>query len=304
MLALDRMTSQALHGEPRLLPAHTEGGGEGKKEDKLSGRGSRADKIRPLSEGPESAEVGGIHASLRPNPVAGQPLLIDQVWPSGPAAKSRMVSSGDMILEVDSHSLVGKSVQEAQELIIGPAGSTLTLTLQQAGKKYPHKVSLQREPKNRSGIAGKGNARSKSPAKTAHTGAKMHEFERTKADLLRPLPDLRASPRKDEAGASAFETLERITPSEDGAVMKRRGAREHEQRRLRSWKEQTQSEGGTSERKKKRKPESKDPAWGGDAARAASVRNLDAKDMDGEPAETHVPHAETHMLHSERRVGV
>jgi hypothetical protein len=135
------------------------------------------------------AEIGGIHASLKvANNKAGQVLEIDKVWPGGPAAKSKMVKSGDYLLEVNGHDVFGKSVVDAQNLIIGPTGTSVTLTMQQTGKKYPHKVTLVREPKplQTPAVTRAAAGRSKSPAKTS-------DFEKAKADLLRPLPGLGAS---------------------------------------------------------------------------------------------------------------
>jgi len=40
--------------------------------------------------------------------------MVDKVWPGGPAAKSRMVSSGDLLLEVDGKDVTGQSVKVVQ----------------------------------------------------------------------------------------------------------------------------------------------------------------------------------------------
>lgn len=63
--------------------------------------------------GPEQQLVGGIHASLKVTG-PGQPLMIDMVWPGGPAARTKMVSAGDLLLEVDGFDVTGKTVKEAQ----------------------------------------------------------------------------------------------------------------------------------------------------------------------------------------------
>ena len=65
------------------------------------------------AQDPEQQLVGGIHASLKVTG-PGQPLMIDMVWPGGPAARTKMVSAGDLLLEVDGVDVTGKTVKEAQ----------------------------------------------------------------------------------------------------------------------------------------------------------------------------------------------
>jgi hypothetical protein len=65
------------------------------------------------AQDPEQQLVGGIHASLKVTG-PGQPLMIDMVWPGGPAARTKMLSAGDLLLEVDGIDVTGKTVKEAQ----------------------------------------------------------------------------------------------------------------------------------------------------------------------------------------------
>ena len=148
--------------------------------------------IEEDSSSSRNTEAGGIHASLKVA-APGEPLVVDKVWPGGPAAKSKMISTGDLLLEVNGRDGSGKSVREAQELIIGPVGSTVTLTVQQSGKKYPHKVSMTREPRDLS----RGVSSAKSPHKARPSGMenKKKELEQTKADLRRSSEVLSLSPR-------------------------------------------------------------------------------------------------------------
>ena len=53
--------------------------------------------------------------------------MVDKVWPCGPAAKSRMVSSGDLLLEVDGKDVTGQSVKAVQ--VHHPLSGTHCITL-------------------------------------------------------------------------------------------------------------------------------------------------------------------------------
>ncbi len=133
-------------------------------------------------------EAGDVLLILDTAPKQG-PLTVDKVWQNGPAAKSKMVHVGDLLLEVDGRDVTSMTVKEAQELIIGPAGSWVELKVQQPSKKYPHMLSLMREPRgSESSRATTARVRSKSPQKTPKS--RKDDLEQAKADLRRPLPGL------------------------------------------------------------------------------------------------------------------
>ena len=73
--------------------------------------GEEEEEEEEAAAGPQL--VGGIHASLKVTG-PGQPLMIEKVWPGGPAARSKMVSVGDLLIEVDGVDVTGKTVKEAQ----------------------------------------------------------------------------------------------------------------------------------------------------------------------------------------------
>jgi carboxyl-terminal processing protease len=71
-----------------------------------------------------------------------QGLRIDEVYDHSPA-KDGGLKPGDLIVKVNGHTLVGKSSDEATALIKGRAGSSVTLTLQSAGRTRD--VTLKRQ---------------------------------------------------------------------------------------------------------------------------------------------------------------
>eukprot|EP00961_Rhodomonas_salina_P159439 2147096-Rhodomonas_salina.1 len=112
-------------------------------------------------------DVGGIHASLVGSG-PGKPHKVDIVREGGPAHRCGMVKSGipsnesamrclvlthavlfsgDLLLEVDGNNVLSLPLLDIQSLIRGPVGSSVTLTLQSPGNRFPHKVKIQREAK-------------------------------------------------------------------------------------------------------------------------------------------------------------
>jgi hypothetical protein len=58
--------------------------------------------------------------------------IVTSLLPDGPADKTKQVFQGDKMIAVDGVPLYGKSCSEVIDLILGPAGADLTLTLQRS----------------------------------------------------------------------------------------------------------------------------------------------------------------------------
>jgi hypothetical protein len=97
------------------------------------------------SGGPVAGRDGAVGAELAPSGW-GQPLSVTRLDPAGPALASGMVAPGDLLLEVDGRDVRGVSQRAAEELLHGPPGSVVTLTLQRGARNFPHKASVTRAP--------------------------------------------------------------------------------------------------------------------------------------------------------------
>lgn len=64
---------------------------------------------------------------------------------AGPAARAG-IRSGDVFIEIDGQDLTSVSVFDAEEALIGPAGSTVNLALLRPGNDEPIRFDLRREP--------------------------------------------------------------------------------------------------------------------------------------------------------------
>lgn len=58
--------------------------------------------------------------------------IVTSLLPDGPADKTKQVFQGDKMIAVDGVPLYGKSSSEVIDLILGPPGADLTLTLQRS----------------------------------------------------------------------------------------------------------------------------------------------------------------------------
>jgi carboxyl-terminal processing protease len=88
------------------------------------------------------AEFGGIGASLRKTK-ANEPLVIWRVFEGSPAAKAGL-KDGDVIKAVDGTDVSSFSVQMVVNLIRGPVGQTVQLTIQPAGQQGFRSVTIRR----------------------------------------------------------------------------------------------------------------------------------------------------------------
>lgn len=90
-----------------------------------------------------SGNYVGIGVILQPDP-SGQYFQIGATFPNSPAAKAGL-KPGDVIIAVDGKSVKGDTQDQLRSLITGPAGSSLTLTIQRPGQDQPFDVKLTRE---------------------------------------------------------------------------------------------------------------------------------------------------------------
>jgi carboxyl-terminal processing protease len=89
-------------------------------------------------ENQSNPHLSGIGVDVLPDPKG---LKIVGVFPGSPAARAGLVE-GDLIVKVGSRSLAGHTATFASNLIRGPAGTSVTLTIVRAGKS--HRVTLKR----------------------------------------------------------------------------------------------------------------------------------------------------------------
>jgi carboxyl-terminal processing protease len=87
-------------------------------------------------------QFGGIGASLR-KPKPNDPLVIWRVFSGSPAEKAGL-KSGDVIAEVDGRDVSPMTVQTVVDLIRGPLGKTVQLTVLSGASATRHSISVVR----------------------------------------------------------------------------------------------------------------------------------------------------------------
>jgi len=70
-------------------------------------------------------------------------VVVVSVIPEGPAAKKDL-RAGDIITKVDGHPVTGMWLSDVVEMIKGPAGTTVTLTIQRKGVDKPIEMTITR----------------------------------------------------------------------------------------------------------------------------------------------------------------
>jgi len=98
-------------------------------------------KIARILEEDASGQFEGIGAMVRMN--RDNKLEIVRVFEGSPAQKVGL-RAGDLVIEVDGQSIVGYSIYEAVALIRGPAGTSVTLTIERPGQRDPIRVTVTR----------------------------------------------------------------------------------------------------------------------------------------------------------------
>lgn len=91
-----------------------------------------------------TGQYGGIGAVIRQK---GDEVVISEPYEGFPAQRADL-RAGDVLLEVDGHSLAGKKTDEVSRMLKGAPGTTLVLTLRRPGMKEPMKQTLIREEIN------------------------------------------------------------------------------------------------------------------------------------------------------------
>ncbi len=98
-------------------------------------------KIARILEEDASGQFEGIGALVRMN--RDNKLEIVRVFEGSPAQKTGL-RAGDLVIEVNGQSIVGYSIYEAIALIRGPAGTSVTLTIERPGQRDPIRVTVTR----------------------------------------------------------------------------------------------------------------------------------------------------------------
>lgn len=88
-------------------------------------------------------QFGGIGASLRKTKPS-DPLVIWRVFSGTPAARAGL-REGDVIKAVDGHDIGSYTVQAVVDLVRGPVGKTVQLTIQPVGQQTSRVVSIVRD---------------------------------------------------------------------------------------------------------------------------------------------------------------
>lgn len=71
-------------------------------------------------------------------------LKVKGLAPGGPAVSTRMIISGDTLVEIDGRNVFRQSVAEVQDQVVGLINSTVTLGFQREGTGDVYRVQLRR----------------------------------------------------------------------------------------------------------------------------------------------------------------
>lgn len=98
-------------------------------------------KIARIIQEDASGQFEGIGALVRMN--RDNKLEIVRTFEGSPAQKAGL-RAGDLVVKVNGQSIVGYSIYEAIALIRGPAGTSVTLTIERPGEREPFEVTVTR----------------------------------------------------------------------------------------------------------------------------------------------------------------
>ncbi|MCS6964826.1 S41 family peptidase [Thermoflexus sp.] len=98
-------------------------------------------KIARILQEDASGQFEGIGALVRMN--RDNKLEIVRTFEGSPAQKAGL-RAGDLVVKVNGQSIVGYSIYEAIALIRGPAGTSVTLTIERPGQRDPLEVTVTR----------------------------------------------------------------------------------------------------------------------------------------------------------------
>lgn len=99
--------------------------------------------FRSLNEGLDGGNFAGVGIVLDVDPIS-KSLLVVQTIDGGPADKAGL-QAGDVILNVDTKSTSGLSIEQDSSLIRGKAGTSVQLTVQRKGEAKPLIFMITRE---------------------------------------------------------------------------------------------------------------------------------------------------------------
>jgi hypothetical protein len=75
----------------------------------------------------------------------GGNLKVMGLVPGGPADKSHAIQKGDLLVEIDGKSVVGRSIVEVRPSLLGPRGSSITIGLARTPGSRPVRITLIRD---------------------------------------------------------------------------------------------------------------------------------------------------------------
>ncbi len=99
------------------------------------------EQYRQVTAGLEgTANYAGIGVGIRP---ATRPVVISEVFPDSPAARSGL-RPGDAILAVNGTDVADLPADQIAQLVRGPAGTQVTLTIRRPGEEAPREIAITR----------------------------------------------------------------------------------------------------------------------------------------------------------------
>ncbi|WP_292313037.1 S41 family peptidase, partial [Marivivens sp.] len=135
-LKLSRLT-----GRKRVVATHGAFHGRTMGALSLTGQPAKKDPFKPLIQRVAHVEFGGLGIE-----VTQEEGWIKVVSPmDGTPADAAGILSGDFITQVDGESLLGLTLDQAVDLMRGPVGSEIILTIVREGETEPFEVSIIRD---------------------------------------------------------------------------------------------------------------------------------------------------------------
>jgi PDZ domain-containing protein len=100
----------------------------------------------------------GIGAAMEDRSIGGQSyIFITGTAPNSPAARAGL-ARGDRLIEVDGQPVVGRSADNIVNLVRGPSGSAVSLTVERAATKRVETLRITREITSTAGLPANSNA--------------------------------------------------------------------------------------------------------------------------------------------------
>ena len=147
-----------------------------------------------LQEAMSGGNFGGLGIYIELDEKNGKQLTVVEPIDNTPASRAG-VKPRDQILRIDGKSTRGVSIEQAKDMLRGPVGSRITLTLRRAGAQEPFDVTMAREQIHVSSV--KAEMIERDGHKVGHLKLRMFG-DSTNAEMEQALRDLEAR------GAEAF----------------------------------------------------------------------------------------------------